>query len=113
MTEPRAKTPEEIRDIFLRHLHMMVDYWHNESRRPDTLGKLNGLVHSILATIDGASIGIPSFELVAHVHPDDKSHHISAGQNWIEDGTVINADASLHDLWYVKASDDYKSGRGA
>lgn len=100
MNEPRALTPKEVRTKFLDHIHAMVDYWLKEDRQPDVKDKLDGLAFSILADIDGSSFGLPAFDLVARPHPDDKAYLRGQGENWIEDGTVINADCHLHEFWH-------------
>jgi hypothetical protein len=66
-----------------------------------------GLVHSMLARLDG-SAGGPTLNLVARPHPDDKAYHQSLGEDWIEDGTVLNADVLLHELLYLPPRDAVK-----
>jgi hypothetical protein len=33
-------------------------------------------------------------------HPDDKQYNIDNGEQWVEDGQIINDDVMLHDLYY-------------
>lgn len=91
------RTAEDVRHQFMSQIRSAAYEW---SAFPDktTAQRLDGLVHSILAMIDGCSIGTPAFDLVARPHPDDKQHCIDEGDDWIEDGTVINADVALHEL---------------
>jgi hypothetical protein len=67
--------------------------------------RLSGLLHSILVIIDGQSGGFPcALDLVCRPHPEDKAYHIIEGEDWIEDGTVLNADVLLHELLYPRAT---------
>jgi hypothetical protein len=59
---------------------------------------VDGVVHSILAMLDGESLGLPAFDLVAKPHPDDKKYHQSRGEGWIEDVTRISD--TLHEHWH-------------
>jgi hypothetical protein len=80
-----------------------ADYWASPAvDRATCHERLQGLVHSILCIFDGVSGGMPAFDIVARPHPDDKEYHRQNGENWIEDGTVIN-DAMLHELLYQGA----------
>jgi hypothetical protein len=97
-----ARSPEDIRADFIAQCKVMVNYWDNDSRTPDTSAKLSGLLHSILVIIDGSSGGFPvGLDLVCRPHPDDKAYLQSEDEDWIEDGTVLNADVMLHELLYT------------
>jgi hypothetical protein len=98
--EPRARTPEELRDDFMNTCRALADYWASDAVQDRTChGRLSGLVHSILCIFDGVSGGMPAFDITASPHPDDKEYHRSEGEDWIEPGTVIN-DCMLHELLY-------------
>lgn len=62
--EPREKTPEEVRDEFLRHVWFLIDYWDRVEIGTKSKTRLEGLAHSILSTIDGMSTALPGFDLV-------------------------------------------------
>lgn len=96
---PRPWTTEEMKDRFMRLLIAAADEW---ARYPGKTPKerCRGLAFSILATIDGDSIEMPPIDLVLRPHEEDKDYHQELGENWIEDGTVINADAVLHEEWH-------------
>ena len=96
----RAYTKKEVRKKFLDGIHNIVDFWVNESREETVEGKVNGVAFSILAMIDGSNIDIPAFDVVVRPHPDDKEYHQSEGNNWFEDGMIINDDCSLHEFWH-------------
>lgn len=100
-TEPRQYTDEEVRDRFLDHLAHAVRYWLNESRVSDTEAKMTGLVHSILATIDGSAAGLPGFILAPSPHPDDEEFHRREGENWYPRVEAEHDIAGgLHEHWY-------------
>ena len=98
MTEPRAFSAEEMREQFLRHLHTMADYWAD---LPDhsPREKCDGLAFSILVAFDGGAMSLPSMDIVMRPHKGDKAFAIDNGENWVEDGQVIN-DCQLHERWH-------------
>lgn len=80
VAEPRAFTPEEIRDKFLDYVHSMADYWAEvalEHERDTVRERCDGLAFSILAMIDGSNVGLPSFDVVTRPHEDDKAFAIA------------------------------------
>lgn len=95
----KAYTKEEVREMFLNHLHGLVDYWDKVDTR-NSREKMEGLMHSILVTFDGESIEFPALDIVLRPHPDDKDYNIGHLEQWFEDGMCINDDVHLHDLWY-------------
>lgn len=102
--KPRAYTKEEAREMLLEHFHEMVRFWTKAKldegdREYDIEARLNGLVHSILATFDGVSGEMPAFDLSPCPHPGDKKFHIENGENYWDSG-VINGDVQLKTLWY-------------
>lgn len=96
----RAITSEELRDQVLEHMRSMVHYWANvESASLTTVERrLEGFGHSILVMLDGCSMELPAFDLVAKPDPDDKQYCIDNGEDWIEDETRISC--QLHDHWF-------------
>ena len=103
MDEPRAFTKEELRKDFLDHLRTLARYWA-ASDHPMTKEELcSSVIFSVLCAIDGVACAVPySLDLVCRPHPDDKQSCIDDGENWVEDGMVINDDGYLHDEWYGK-----------
>lgn len=97
--EPKAKTPEEVRDELLRHFAGLVDYWDRPELLRSQKQRLSGLVFSILPTLDGSAISFPAFDLVPSPHEDDKEYLASEGLDWFEP-VSINEDCHLHELWY-------------
>ncbi|MFL1475160.1 hypothetical protein ACJOYF_18365 [Acinetobacter baumannii] len=98
MSEPIPK--EKIRDELLGQFRNLARYW--AQHEGTDLEKCEGLVHSILTTIDGLGV-FPAIDLVIRPHPDDKQYRIDNGDDYIEDGTVINDDVVLNDLFFRKA----------
>ena len=67
-----------------------------------TRERLDGLLFSFLVTIDGSSGGFPvGLDLTCRPHPNNKSFYQSEGEDWIEDGTVLNSDVMLHECLYA------------
>ena len=97
---PRAKTPDELRDELLEHMHQLARYWASVPEAKTLLERIEGALFSTLSMLDGCSINITSFDLVARPHPEDKQFHIDRGENWIEEGTAISC--SLHEHWHTK-----------
>jgi hypothetical protein len=98
---PRAYTEEEVREMFLKHLWGLVDYWATVEGKdsPKTVrDRLSGLMHSTLTTLDGCSMGLPGFEVRPHPHESDKDYHQERGENWFPDDVDIGG--SLHELMY-------------
>jgi hypothetical protein len=96
----RALTDAELRERFMATCRELTDYWANPAMSPDYEwpDRMRGLLYSFLVVFDGCSNGMPALDIVARPHPDDKAFYQSRGENWIEDGTVINADVMLHEL---------------
>lgn len=94
MAEPRAMTPDEVRQRFLAQVRDAVRYWE---ARPGLSAhdRCEGVAHTVLAILDGSMEGLPSADIVFRPRPEDKPYLQGEGENWIEDGTVINADERL------------------
>lgn len=95
----RAVTAEELTTQFLEYIHGLVDYWV-DTERESTRAKLEGLVFSILSTLDGERLEFPAFDIVACPHPEEKAFRAAHGENYIEDGTTL--EPWLHEKWYGK-----------
>lgn len=80
MSEPREYTVEECREMFLKHVWSLVDYW--ETQGSDSRAKLSGVVFSLLATLDGCSIGVPGFEVCPNPHESDMDYRKKRGIDW-------------------------------
>lgn len=94
--EPRAWTKEELCDRFVKHLMVAAREWANcPDKTP--LERTEGLVHTVLATIDGCSMMFPTLNLVPDPHDEDKEYNISEGFNYF-DKEPINDCISLRYL---------------
>lgn len=96
----RAITKEEARETFLEQIKTIVDYWSELEQPKSVKDRCDGVAFSILAMIDGCSVGIPALDISISPHPDDKQYHIDNGENWYEDGMVINDDCLLHEIMH-------------
>lgn len=94
----RAYTPEEVREMFLCQVKILASYWSTVECETD-LEKLEGLAFSLLNLFDGTSAALPAMDLVLRPHPEDKAFCEADGNNYFEDGQVIN-DCYLHELFY-------------
>ena len=96
-------TEEEMVDKLMRAFASSVDYWEHTDRT--TRRKLEGLLHSILATLDGCSEGIPAMILVPVPHESDKEYAQEEGRNWWPCNHenlrgVVGIDTMLHETIY-------------
>lgn len=105
----RAHTVEEMREMFIRHLAGIADYWaKTDLSRPEfqdsiqkaggeTQWRMHGMLHSFLVLFDGGSGMMPAFNITPDPHPSDEDFHREEGSNWWV-SEVIN-DCQLHDLY--------------
>lgn len=101
---PRALTPEELRDQLLANIRQIGRYWSRHKDPTMTIeDRVNGALFSMLSTLDGCSTDLPSFDLVAQPHPDDKAYHKKNGEDWIEPGTTISN--CLHEHFYARPNE--------
>lgn len=109
---PRAYTAEEAREKFLEAVRAAVHFWVHAKLNPDPerseiQHRCDGVAFSILNVIDGTTGGMPCLDLVLRPHEDDKAYCEGEGENWFEDGQVINDDDDyLHDHYYKKEADE-------
>lgn len=103
MTKPKEYTKEEVRKLFLRYCANILEYWHKCDRAPSTREKMEGLLFSVLAAIDGSAMDLPGFMLVPFPDVADKDYCIKEGQNWFPytDQKKVKCDiaGSLHDQY--------------
>lgn len=93
----KAKTVEEVRETFLDQIRFLAHYWARQ--KPNSSREAcDGLAFSILNIFDGTS-GLPAFDIIVRPHPDDKQYHIENGEDYYEDGMMIN-DCHLHEMYY-------------
>lgn len=101
----REYTEEEIRNKFLDYVWNLVEYWKKVDGK-DWGERMEGLAFSILSTIDGSSISLPSFILAPDPHPDDKEYHIKKGENYYPENYELdvkcNINGGLHELFHSR-----------
>ena len=95
----KAKTELELREQVLETIRSIAAYWADLPDKSDR-ERCDGLAFSVLSMFDGCTIGLPSFDIVARPHEDDKAYCQDSGEDWIEDGTLINSDVLLHEFWH-------------
>lgn len=74
-------TKDEAREILLTQIWEDIAYWENVDGK-SCREKLQGLAFSILATLDGCTVGVPQFAVI----PMDGTENISG---------------SLHEVFYA------------
>jgi hypothetical protein len=65
------KSPKELQVEFIENLERIRDYWMAEDRVPETLGKVEGVIFSILVLIDGMACDGGPFPLYAITGDDE------------------------------------------
>lgn len=94
----RAYTPEEARQQVYEHLRLMAKYWADLPGL-SAHARTDGMAFSILSMLDG-STNLPVMDVVIRSTDEDKAYHVANGENFYEDGTVINEDVMLHEHYY-------------
>lgn len=105
----RAFTAKEAREKFLSIAREKASFW---AALPDKTPeeRCNGLVSSMLAIFDGITDGMPAVDLVLRPHSDDTRYRQTMGENYFNDGTVIN-DGYLHEEYDPAESAIAEGGR--
>ena len=112
----RAYTAEEMRDAFMQHAVDLVTYWsvfpnarvRKDFKLPDAdipsgvveaymRHAAEGVLFSLLTSLDGESMAMPACDIIPRPHPDDEAFHKAEGTNWWV-SEAINADCHLHEL---------------
>jgi hypothetical protein len=90
--------PEALRDQMLATFRGIARYWASlpetdpaTGNTLTTLDRCEGVVFSVLAQLDGCG-SLPSFDLIAHQHPDDDDQQY--------EGVVISE--MLHEHFYKR-----------
>ena len=103
LSEPRAKTVEEVRTEFLRHIRGIVRHEATAPGERTVEKRCLAVAHSILTLLDGCQ-GMPAMNILLSPHEGDEQFDRRHGQNWYERGMTIN-DCLLHDE-FAKLYDD-------
>jgi len=101
MSEPREMTREEVRTALFEHFNDLIVFWANVDGR-STEDKMRGLMHSVLATLDGESPELPAFDVIPTPHEEDRKYRRVRGENFFP-YNKRNEKRSLgwlHDFWH-------------
>jgi hypothetical protein len=79
---PRAYTPDECREKLLFSFCETMAHWLHNERAPTTRDKMEGMLHSMLATLDGCRLNLPMFIVTPSPARGDKAFAIGRGENW-------------------------------
>lgn len=108
MNNSRELTEDEVRNKFVEHCFVVLDYWENLPNK-SLHEKLVGTVFSVLVTLDGESVNLPGFIVAPLPHPDDKEYNKENNENWYPQNheNQVNCDISggLHDA-FIKMDKD-------
>jgi hypothetical protein len=106
-TDTRELTRDEVQDRFLTYVATMVHYWDTNASTKNMTAreKMEGVVHSILATLDGCSMGLPGFIVAPCPHESDRQFHIDEGDEYYfpenhESNVQCDIAGGLHELIY-------------
>ena len=97
LNEPTNYTADEIREIFLRQVWGMIDYWENHPLVESFHERMVGLAFSIFTILDGETAGMPGFIVSPNPHPSDRQYHIDRSEKWFPPDLDIAG--SLHDTF--------------
>lgn len=96
MTEPRAYTSEEIRDMIVGHAAHVARYWATLEGPQSVQERCDGVAFSLLAMLDGCSMNLPRFMLTPDPHEDDKEWFQRNGEDWFE---PVAIDCNFHEYF--------------
>jgi hypothetical protein len=113
MFEPRAYTPDEVREQFLRSIIGMIAYWNSENGSNVSLlrsnrDRLEGLTHSILVLLDGGHGMMPAFEMRPACTKEDQEFRRAQQMHWYDSTQVMNP-CQLHDEFWAMIAARKKS----
>ena len=77
---PKEMTEDEVRRAFLKKMWTNLEYWEHQTSM-DSREKLEGFLHSTLATIGGCT-DLPGFILAPLPHSSDKAYLIDNGEDF-------------------------------
>jgi hypothetical protein len=110
LSQPRELTVDEVREMFTQHVNTLIHYWSwlpsepGNSDEQDRAWRLQGLAHSIFATLDGCSASLPGFIVAPMPHESDQSYHEENGENWFphNDAEQIRCDIAGELRYWIK-----------
>lgn len=111
--EPREWTRDEVAERFLDQCREIAAYWSGDApdrSRAATGGepasvrdRVEGAVHSMLALLDGCSMGLPAFVVAPRPHADDREFMRGEGENWfpVSGDVACDISGSLHEGFFA------------
>lgn len=102
----REKTREEVREAFLSHVRVMVDYWKREAASGRAEDPVEGIAHSILVALDGGASGLPKFLVAPDPHPDDRAFREQNDEDWYPPAPEVPCDIAghLHECFHARGT---------
>lgn len=95
----RAYTKKEVREMLLKHLAKLIEVWARAEGQ-SIVGRLDGLVFSILSLIDGSNSNFPKIKLILNPHLDDQQYCKKNEENWFaSDMEITDESLFLHQEW--------------
>ena len=104
MTQSRIYTAQEAQDLVIDTVAQIADEYAEDSDL-SSRDKCHGVAFSILAAFDGTRTGMPALDLVIRTDAGDADRAQQQGENYFQDGTVINAERNLHTRYDQLRSD--------
>ncbi len=103
--QPKELTTDEIRELFLRKVWTLIQYWNSEQVREQGVeSKMQGLAFSILATLDGSDIDLPGFIVAPMGCAENIDFSKEQGQDWFPvnkaDSVIGDIGGSLHEQFH-------------
>jgi len=89
----RAITASELKLEFINTIRSLCEHWATVDDLA-TIDRVEGVATGILSLLNGVNASMCGFDIVARPHHSDKEYSIERGENWVEDGTVINNNMS-------------------
>lgn len=75
-------TRDEVRQRLIVHAMNMIDYWATLEGNYDCKYRLEGVVFSLFAALDGCSMATCGFRVIPHSTEEDKRDYIEEGMNY-------------------------------
>jgi hypothetical protein len=97
-------TDDEARTLFLEHMWDLIDFWEQHAPDHTRRALLEGLMHSVLATLDGCAMDLPGYAVIPCPHPDDKAYREAEGSDWYApqpSDLAGDIAGGLHELFYA------------
>jgi hypothetical protein len=93
----------------------MIRYWANlpaetgNSPQQEMVRRLEGLAHSIFATLDGCSMACPGFIVAPMPDESDQEYHREQGENWFpyNSGEGIKGDIAGELRYWLRKREDH------